>query len=216
MKTLHHTLLIGNGTECSPRQLKAWARQADFVLAADGGARHALRAGIVPDAIIGDLDSVTPSIKKRFARARWICVHNQDKTDFSKAMDFLVQNGCKQCLLTGFTGGRMDFTLGNLLAVYPYASRLEICLAGDGWKMYPVVQKKTFQAPLGTRVSILSLKTCSGVTSCGLKFPLRHSRLTLGTTRTLSNLTSRNNFSISLKTGALLVYVEDKPAKSSY
>ncbi len=208
MKAFPHALLIGNGPEVSSARLRLLARQAGFILAADGGANAALKAGLVPHAIIGDLDSVSAAARRKFASSEWIFVDNQDNTDLQKALDYLQARGCKKCTLTGFTGGRLDFTLGNIWALLPYARKMDLCVAGDGWRLYPVCTRRTFTARVGTRVSLLPLTCCQGVTLTGLKFPLINTRLSPGTTRTLSNQTARNRFTVSLTRGTLLVYLE--------
>ena len=56
-------LLICNG-ENFPALLKRLAKEADFVLAADAGADAALKAGLIPNAVIGDLDSASPRARR--------------------------------------------------------------------------------------------------------------------------------------------------------
>ncbi|MBO7190858.1 MAG: thiamine diphosphokinase [Elusimicrobiaceae bacterium] len=209
MKAFHHALLIGNSPDVSPRLLKQLAQQADWVIAADGGADSARKAGLCPDVIIGDLDSASSSARRKFSKARWIFVDNQNNTDLQKALDFISKQAGKKCTLAGFTGGRVDFSLGNILALYPYANKMELCLAGNGWKMFPLAASRRFTARPGTRVSLVPLKRCTGVTLDGLKFPLQNAQITLGTTRTLSNQAVKTHFSVSLKSGFLLVYIED-------
>ena len=209
MKRLNHTLLIGNGQTPSVPELKALALKADFAVAADGGADNALRAGLVPDVIIGDLDSVSPRARKKFSSCQWILVNDQDNTDLQKALDYLVAQKRKKCTLVGFDGGRMDFTLGNLLALYPYARKMELCVVGNRWRIYPLAKKKTFDTRPGARVSLLPFVPCRGVTLDGLKFPLQNARLTLGTTQTLSNVTLKKRFTVNLQKGFLLVYLEN-------
>ena len=108
----------------------------------------------------------------------------------------------------GFDGGRPDFTLGNLLALSAYVTQMELCVEGDGWQIYPLCASKTFTARVGARVSLVPLKPCSGVTLTGLQFPLTNARLLPGTTRTLSNTALKNRFTVRLKSGILLVYLE--------
>ncbi len=208
MKTSRHTLLLGNAPAGPGAWLKQLAKTADSIVAADGGADRALRAGIVPDVIIGDLDSVSPRARKKFASSQWIFVDNQNNTDLQKALDYLVTQKCKKCTLVGFEGGRPDFTLGNLLALYLYARKMDLRVAGRGWTIFPITRTKTFTTRPGARVSLLPLSPCSGVTLYGLKFPLTNARLTLGTTRTLSNQAVKNRFTVQLKSGVLLVYLE--------
>lgn len=203
-------LLIGNGETLPADYLHALAHRADFVLAADGGADRALAAGVTPEAVIGDLDSVSPSARRLLGPDRCFFVNNQNNTDLEKALDWLAAHGCKSCTLAGFAGGRMDFTLGNFLSVYPYVKKMEICFAGPGWKMYPLAAGRKFACKKGARVSLIPLKTCTGVTLCGLKYPLAGARLSWARAgRSLSNLTTGRTFQISLKTGYMLVYAEE-------
>lgn len=209
MKVLPHALLIGNGPEVPRQLLRAAAQKAQLLVAADGGADTALRAGLTPDVVIGDLDSVSATAKRQLPRAQWIFVDNQNNTDLEKALDYLVSLRCKRCTLIGFSSGRMDFTLGNLLTTSRYAHHMELCIVADGWKIYPIYKRKTFDTRPGTRVSLLPLTRCNGVSLQGLKYPLQNASLTLGTTRTLSNQAVKNRFTVSLRQGKLLVYLED-------
>ncbi|MGH3148724.1 MAG: hypothetical protein ACRDTR_23330, partial [Rubrobacter sp.] len=47
-----------NGLPDPPGLIQEVAGRADLVVAADGGARHALEAGVVPDLVVGDMDSL--------------------------------------------------------------------------------------------------------------------------------------------------------------
>ena len=210
MKASPHALLIGNGPEISPALLRRLARKTDFIVAADGGANAALQAGIIPHVIIGDLDSVSATTRRKLAASEWVFVDNQHNTDLQKALDFLLARGYNTCTLAGFTGGRVDFTLGNALALGSYGKKMDLCLAGDGWMLFPVGSRRTFTAHVGARVSLVPLTRCRGVTLTGLKFPLKNACLPIGTTRTLSNQTSQPYFTVSLTHGTLLVYVETK------
>lgn len=200
-------LLIGNGEEVSPRLLKTLARQADYVLAADGGADKALRAGVTPDGVIGDLDSVSPRTQKALA-AKILHVPTQNNTDLDKALHWAVSHHFTEVTLIGFVGDRWDFSVGNLLTLAAWARKLSITVAGDKWRIFPLVNSAKFPCKPGKRVSLIPLKTCTDVTLAGLKYPLKNARLTPGTTRTLSNQTTGTQFSVSFTHGTLLVYVE--------
>src|SRR5215218_1681870 len=52
------TAIFLNGAPDSVHLIQVVVRCADLVVAADGGARYALDAGIVPDLIVGDMDSL--------------------------------------------------------------------------------------------------------------------------------------------------------------
>ncbi len=200
-------LLIGNGEEVSPRLLKTLTRQADYVLAADGGADKAWRAGIEPDGVIGDLDSVSPRTQKALAE-KILHVPTQNNTDLEKALHWAVKNRFTEVTLVGFVGDRWDFSIGNLLTLAVWTRKLSLNVAGDKWRIFPLVGSAKFSCKPGKRVSLIPLKTCAAVTLSGLKYPLKNARLTPGTTRTLSNQTTGTQFSVSFTRGTLLVYVE--------
>ena len=66
------------------------------VYRADGGANAARRMGLVPDVIIGDLDSVSAATRRRSGRSLIIRVARQDNTDMEKALDFCAGQDCRR------------------------------------------------------------------------------------------------------------------------
>jgi len=201
-------LLTGNG-EVSSELLKKLSKNHTFLAAADGGADKLLEAGIMPDAVVGDLDSVSAGARKKIPAERFFFVDNQNNTDLEKALTFLTARGCKACTLVGFTGGRKDFSAGNLTTLFAFADKMDLCVLSDGWTIFPLTRTRSFACEKGKRVSLIVLQTCQNVSLKGLKFPLKNTRLSFGTTRTLSNETTCKRFTISLKSGKMLVYVED-------
>lgn len=205
-----HALLIGNGETQETVFLQNLAQQADLILAADGGADRALSVGVRPDVIIGDLDSISPQAKKILPAEKFIFVNNQNNTDLEKALDYLIAHQCTQCTLTGFVGGRWDFTFGNFLSVYPYLDKMDICVAGKGWKIWPLTHSVTKTVRPGARVSLIPAADCQNVTLQGLVYPLEHANLSLGRTgQTLSNVAKLSEIKILFDKGFLLLYIED-------
>ena len=82
-------LLICNGTPPTRTLARRLAARAELIVAADGGANIALRLGLRPDVIIGDLDSIKPASRKACASSLIIQVKRQDNTDLEKALDYL-------------------------------------------------------------------------------------------------------------------------------
>lgn len=210
MKPFTHVLLLGNGETPPADFLTHLAKQADFILATDGGADRAVACNIRPDAIIGDFDSVSPHLRCTLPNAQWIKVTRQDNTDLEKALDWLVEKRCKCCTLCGFVGGRIDFTLGNFLSLYPYLTKLQLTICGPGWTLRPVTKKLTVRSQPGKRVSLLPYQTSKQVRTSGLKYPLAGETLSWKQAgRTLSNQTTGKRFSVSLARGLLWVYWEN-------
>ncbi len=52
-------IIFANGELPDLEKARALLHDDDFIIAADGGTRHALALGLTPNIIIGDLDSAT-------------------------------------------------------------------------------------------------------------------------------------------------------------
>lgn len=200
-------LLICNG-EKPKKWLKQMAQQADFVLAADAGADAALAAGILPDAVIGDLDSASAHARKTLTNTPFIHVKRQDNTDLEKALDWLVAHHFQECTIVGATGGRLDFTLGNFLSVYPYLKKMKILFKGDNWTLYPLTHSFTFSARKGARMSLIPLKNCRQITLKGVKYRLNNADWKVGQTGLSNQITARKT-EVLFRQGYMLMYLED-------
>jgi thiamine pyrophosphokinase len=199
-------LVLCNG-EPPSRALARWcARTADRIVAADGGANSARSVGITPHVIIGDLDSMTRATRHHFRNVVTLHVARQDNTDLEKALDFLASHHVQEVTILGATGKRIDFTLGNFVALWNYSAFMEIRLAGDGWFAMPVGRKKVVAAPTGTTVSLIPFGSCDGVSLRGLEFPLTNVSMRVGETG-VSNVVRRSPFSVRVRRGAMLLVV---------
>jgi len=198
------TLLLCNGESPSRALLRRLASGADVVVAADGGANAALRSGIKPDVIIGDLDSVLPETRRAFTRSRVIRVRRQDNTDLEKALDFISASFPGEVVIAGATGGRIDFTLGNLSVFWKYTRALSMAFVGDGWRAFPVGRRRTIRARRGSTVSLVPFGTCSGITLRGLRYTLSDAVMRTGEIG-VSNVVTRSPFTVAVRRGRMLL-----------
>lgn len=200
-------LVVCNGEPPSRELVRAVARRAGLVVAADGGANVCLHFGVAPDVIIGDLDSVTQETLRRSARSLLLRVNRQDNTDLEKALDFLAANGVPEAVILGADGRRIDFTLGNLAILWRYHGRISLTVAGDGWYAVPVRGRMPIDAPVGTVVSIIPSGRVAGLTLRGFRYPLRDAAMRIGEIG-VSNVVRRRPASVSVRSGSLLVIVQ--------
>lgn len=96
--------LIGGG-QADAATLSQVLALAPRLVAADGGAAHALAAGHMPEAVIGDMDSLTPEDRARLPAGSIHRIDEQDSTDFDKC---LLAIRAPLVLGLGFTGPRLD------------------------------------------------------------------------------------------------------------
>ena len=184
-------------------------RTGDLVLAADGGAAHLARAGISPDGILGDFDSLG-----RVPRADCPVVTlpvEKDETDTAAAISYGWERGYRRFCILGGTGGREDHTLANIAHLWSVAKRGgHATLEGDGFVRSVIVNDSLHFSPKkGKTVSVFSLTEESrGVTLEGLYYPLSDGALRADTPLGVSNSALGGEALVSVKEGALLVMWE--------
>ncbi|MDQ2065756.1 thiamine diphosphokinase [Xinfangfangia sp. CPCC 101601] len=109
--------LVGGGA-LGGRDLRLALARAPMAVAADSGADRLLAAGILPDAVIGDFDSISSETMRKLPADRLHPAPAQDRTDFVKALQRIK---APLVLAVGFTGARMDHGLAvmNGLVLLP-------------------------------------------------------------------------------------------------
>ncbi|MCF6443823.1 thiamine diphosphokinase [Nereida sp. MMG025] len=161
----HPVALIGGGK----------TRQADWVaveslvnklVAADGGARTARALGLVPDAVIGDLDSIDNATRAAF-EDRLHPIWEQDSTDFDKALRHI---SAPLVLGLGFLGKRVDHQLAAFSVLARYPDR-KCILVGKHDVVCLAPAKISLTMDVGERLSLFPLGEVKG-TSHGLEWPI--------------------------------------------
>lgn len=90
---------------------------------ADGGARYLKGTTIIPDVIIGDMDSLEQSLIESYLNQGTEVITYPPEKDFSDtelALNHLIEEGEKKILLLGATGGRLDHYFANLMLMANY------------------------------------------------------------------------------------------------
>ena len=199
------------------------AKGADVVIAADGGATRLGKAGRRPDLVVGDLDSLAADAKRDLERAGVAFeVHPDEKeeTDAELALDAAVKRGADEIVVVGAFGGtRLDHLLGNvLLLAHEDFAAIDVAL---------VTERATFRSLLGPGILELEgapgdwvtleplSEVARGVSTDGLRYPLRHDELVRGSTRGVSNELTERRGSVEVGDGLLLVAVTTRRSVAS-
>ena len=204
MTKLNKILLVLNGV-LDKEFLAAIAKDYKFIIAADGGANKCLKAGIRPNIVVGDLDSITPK-NKMLLKGRLKQVSRQDNSDFEKTLDYLKTLKPKQVDIVFAFGGRLDFSFSNFLAASNYLKYFDIRFLLPNAVVYLLASGAKIKADKGTRVSLIALEEIKNIRTSNLVFALKNESLSIGQ-RGLSNI-AKGNFSINFKSGKVLVYLE--------
>ena len=196
-------------------------RHGATVIAADGGARHALVAGFRVDALIGDLDSTTPALARQLESSGAKIIRypqEKDETDLELCLRWAIAQGLRHLRIVTALGGRADQTMGNILSLTTAELRdCDVALIGAREQLrilHPGAH--TLQGVVGARLSLLPLKgDARAIRTRGLRYPLRGETLRFGRGRGLSNEFCAPRAEITFTAGILLCIQSAKYAEAA-
>lgn len=205
-------ILFANGEIVDLQGAKALIQHNDILIAADGGARFCKAMDLVPNVLIGDLDSLSIEEVDEFREGGTQILSfdpRKDETDLELALLHALSMGAEEVMILGGLGRRWDHTLANLLLpAHPSLKGLNVSFWEQGQWFYFLRDIIKINAPVGTTLSLIPLGgDVEGVNSAGLEWSLKNETLKFGVSRGMSNLFASEQVSIEIKKGVLLVIV---------
>ena len=183
-----------------------------LVIAADSGAESALRLGLPLHVLVGDLDSVDPSVVEQ---ADEVIRHPTDKdaTDLELALEVAIVRGATA--ITVLSGGiceRVDHFLAEC-ALVAACTAVPIELRIGRSRAYPIHAGRSLELQ-GTPGGVVSLLGAArGVTTNGLRWTLNNAELLPGSSRGVSNEFVETVAHVSVGEGTVLVVGESYTGK---
>ncbi|NLK64460.1 MAG: thiamine diphosphokinase [Tissierellia bacterium] len=208
MKT---ALIIGNGQEVHENIINTI--KYDYVICADGGLEKVKKYGIIPDILIGDLDSLAPDLLKEYEQNIPVerFPSEKDLTDMELAVEFALSKGYLSIILAGATGTRLDHTLGNIMLMEKYyKDGVNISIVDNNNEM-KIISDNTelfIDYKQGYYISIIPLtENIQGLYLEGFKYPLNNVNVQRGSTLCISNQIKGNKGKIKLRQGRAIVFI---------
>lgn len=189
---------------------KIVAMKQPLIICCDGGARHLAAAGIKPDVLLGDMDSIDPQQLDQYA-AHGVQVikypANKDFTDTALALDYAMNLHPKTIYIWGALGGRIDHALANLfLLIRAKEAGIKTCLVDEYCEAFVPDREVIFENARDCPVSLLALSPrVEGVTLRGFLYPLSEETLLMAESRGISNVIDNTSAVIRIRSGNLLV-----------
>jgi len=201
-----YTVIVADGTFPQHEIPLEYLKNAKRVVCCDGSAQNLILSGMLPDAIVGDLDSLSDELVNRFADRIYLD-ENQDTNDLTKAVLWCSDMGYKEIVIVGGTGKREDHTLGNISLLADYIKNVNIIMVTDTGILRPLLKSSEISSFPGQQVSIFSIDPETEVTSNGLRFPLCRTKISNWWFATL-NESLGDRFSLVFNNGRLIVYLK--------
>lgn len=203
-------IIIANGDIRDDKFSEAVVAEGDYTICVDGGARHLERMGIVPDVVIGDLDSIGEKEKLRLEQ-KGVRFHRypprKNDTDTALAVELALAKGASDITFLGTTGSRLDHTLcATLLLKRILDTGVRGRVVNENNTVYMVKDRIELSGGPGDILSILPVsEKAVGVFLEGLEYPLANATIPFGSSIGISNRFTGKKAVIRIRDGLLLV-----------
>lgn len=204
-------VVVGSGNPVNPDLLKERCQEAKLIVAADGGGLYLYQAGVVPDVLIGDFDSIPPDVMAYFLSQKKVTLCRfsveKDFTDMELAVELAVDRGADEICILSATGTRLDHSAGNVLLLYSLLKKgIKAWIEDANNRVYMTEKGMELKKLDNWKVSLIPVSPeVIGVTTSGLRYPLRNETLMLGSCRGISNEFASDTAAVSFESGLLLV-----------
>ncbi len=210
--------IFTGGKDFYPERMTELPCERDLVIAADSGCENLLLFServkcIAPCVILGDMDSYGGSLKNDFPDVRFIPFPpEKDDTDTSLAVKYALSDGCKDIVIVGGLGGRLDHTLANVFLLEYIRQNGARGMITNGKNIAYLAEKKNyFEKNSKKYVSLIPLDaSIKNIVMRGFKYDIKRQELERSFFVTVSNEITASRALIEVGEGqALIVCSED-------
>ena len=207
---MQRIIIFANGEIPRLENARFLLQADDYIICADGGARHALELGLTPNLVIGDMDSIDKQQWQKLKDAGVpieLFPRDKNETDLELALDRAIELEPKVLLIIGALGGRLDQTFGNTaLLSNARLSAVDVRLDDGVEEIFFCRDQEEVRGRSGDIVSLIPWgNPVQGVQTQGLKWQLHSETLFPEKTRGISNEMTGEVVSIKIASGLLLV-----------
>ena len=202
-------IIFANGDATDPGIVRQWTAQADLIVAADGGTRNALSVGLIPQVVIGDLDSLDEADRAQLDREGVPLIvypTRKDSTDLELALRYALKQQATEIIIFSALGGRWDQSLANLMLLsLPELMEITTRIVDRTVTIQVICDRAEIDGHAGDTLSLIALKgDAHGVTIEGCEYPLNDATLPFGATLGISNVLAQSTAKITVKQGQIL------------
>jgi thiamine pyrophosphokinase len=176
------------------------------LICADGGADHAYKMKLLPEFIIGDLDSISGKTHDYYkSRSTIIKLSRQNDTDVEKAIKLAITKKIDEAVLLGVTGDRLDHTFCNLGIVLKFFDKIRCMIIAENSILIPLSKLNIIKSIPGETISLYGFNKKTKITTNGLKYPLDKTALPFGERESTSNVSISEILKINVLGGVMFL-----------
>ena len=200
-------IVLANG-KVPKKSIITFFRKKGYIklICADGGANAALKMNLIPDAIIGDFDSISNKALKEFkSDSKIIRLKRQNDTDVEKCLKYAIKNKFIEALIVGATGNRLDHTFCNLGIVLKFFPQIKISLIAENSYLKAYAGNVVIKSFPGETFSLYGISSKTKISSHGLKYELKNIALPFGAKDSTSTLAIGERVELKITNGIVFV-----------
>ena len=181
-----------------------------------------------PDRVVGDMDSISPSVRAMYECEDGVCVFDdqstdQETTDFVKCLRAIVKHAphIERVFVLGALNGRLDHVLYNLKTLFEFPN-LQVVLIGDdsSARALPVGETviRRDERYESIQCGLIPLQGDAHVTTRGLRWDLNNDVMSFGAGGLISTSNQFASDEVVVRTDAPLLWTTEfssKPHSSS-
>ncbi|NML72344.1 thiamine diphosphokinase [Chryseobacterium sp. RP-3-3] len=180
------------------------------LIACTDGAFHYLKQLGFPldrlDFISGDFDSHSGSDESVY-QDKFILTLDQDKTDFHKALEIILEKDFTEIDVFGGSGGEQDHFLGNLTVAYAFKDKMNLKFYDEFSEYYFIPNNFKLKGVKNKMISLYPFPSVENITTTGLNWPLTNGSLSITSRIGTRNFAVEDEVSIQYESGDLLFFV---------
>ncbi len=182
-----------------------------MVIAADRGADYCLKAGILPDMVVGDLDSLPAEIQDELVShnieiRRFDC--RKDMTDTQIAVDMALEKGACEIEIVSGIGSRFDHSLANVYLLYRALRKgVKSKIISGIHEIFLIENKCAIINETGSLISFLPLGySAAGITLKGFEYEIDNIDMDMSFPVGISNVVKNDSAEV-IVTGGILIAI---------
>jgi thiamine pyrophosphokinase len=199
--------IIANGTITNNDFHKKILQDFDNIICADGGANIAKKLEIIPDYIIGDLDSIKKpvlSYYKKLNKTKIIKDTNPDKTDLELAIKLAETLNPSKITIFGAIGNRIDHTLANIHCLDKIKPGIKAEIVDDKSTIQLAKESLEITGEKNDIISVIPLSDVTNLNYDGFKWNVKNLDTKIGWFG-ISNKILNKKASINFSKGKILI-----------
>jgi thiamine pyrophosphokinase len=200
-------IILANGTPPKKGIFNFLEREDyDVLFCADGGANSAFKYNLIPETIIGDLDSIDKKVLSFYKnKCRIIQIKRQNDTDLEKCLKYASLKKYEETVVLGATGDRLDHLFCNLGIVLKFFDKIKVKIIHQKSILCAYSKDVELLTVKGETISLYGFDQKTKITSAGLKYSLNDTALPFGKKESTSNVALGDKLNLRIRNGKIFV-----------